>query len=606
MKKLFKYIFLLVTLCFIFSPIEAKKKSKKSTKKSIVKGKSSKKKRNSKSSKNKKTVNLNKTNLKDLLNETTVTVAPSKIDSVPDKVITILSAFKPQLKNVAKISFSNAIASVDTVDINLNYQVPSQNLSFEYRPISLIPRSFLIDSNFEKTKNINTTIGFGNYAQFKVKLNAIFKDKWNNSHSFSILNQSAKGTNHYLQLIKNWEFQYLGDLKIHKNTSIQSLVFYSSNQRYRYGLVPDSIQYPLSNFSQKYDHTGLQLSLINSNNTQKLFIYNPILKIEYFKGINDVSNNWFEFNNPMYLVLKNKLKFNFDLNYSYNQYNLSSTNHQKNTLLKLDPSISIEKWGTLIKAGASPVLINKNNYQFNPNVYLQKKLADTIYTIKSGWNTIFFNNQYTTLAIQNPWIDPVDNMLVTSNEKKYIHLEVNTNKKLYYTIGLSINEYKNLLFFNQIIDKDAINSGLKYKAIFERRAATLELDASLRYQFSDKFLLTNSLHYKQFNIIRENAKPWGILPLEINSSLNWNPNNKWNLETSFSYWTGAAQFEANNRTFNLKNVLVINAGFNYKLSSTWSAWAKGENLLDKPYERWASYPSLGAQITAGIIYSFRK
>ena len=60
------------------------------------------------------------------------------------------------------------------------------------------------------------------------------------------------------------------------------------------------------------------------------------------------------------------------------------------------------------------------------------------------------------------------------------------------------------------------------------------------------------------------------------------------------------------KAIDLKNVLVLNAGFSYKLSSAWSVWARGENLLDKPYERWANYPSLGAQITAGIIYSFRK
>ena len=92
----------------------------------------------------------------------------------------------------------------------------------------------------------------------------------------------------------------------------------------------------------------------------------------------------------------------------------------------------------------------------------------------------------------------------------------------------------------------------------------------------------------------------------IKFKINWLPSKKWIVEASAQYWTGAAQFEDNNRPFDLKNVLVLNAGFTYKISSAWSVWAKGENLLDKPYERWANYPSLGAQITAGIIYSYRK
>ena len=201
---------------------------------------------------------------------------------------------------------------------------------------------------------------------------------------------------------------------------------------------------------------------------------------------------------------------------------------------------------------------------------------------------------------------PVADMKITSNEKKYITIEVSAGKRLDYSIGVSINEYKNLPFFNRILGTDVNTFGLKYQAIFEKRAATLELDAKLRYQFSDKLLFINTLNYKQFNIIKDNAKPWGILPLEVNSSFNWLPNKKWILEASALYFTGAAQYESNNKAYNLKNVFVLNAGFTFKLSSAWSVWAKGENLLDKPYERWAYYPSLGAQITGGIIYSFRK
>ena len=116
MKHLLKYIFLLITICVIVTPVEAKKKQRKSQKTSSVKKKVNKKKtNNNKTVVAKKTANLNKVNLNELLNETTVTVAPSKSDSVPEKVVTILSAFKPQLKNVAKIGFVNATALVDSL-----------------------------------------------------------------------------------------------------------------------------------------------------------------------------------------------------------------------------------------------------------------------------------------------------------------------------------------------------------------------------------------------------------------------------------------------------------------------------------------------------------
>jgi hypothetical protein len=351
---------------------------------------------------------------------------------------------------------------------------------------------------------------------------------------------------------------------------------------------------------------GASFALLNTKVKQRLFNIHPIAKFEHFQGIIDATNTWYEISNPMYLQFRNKFKFNVDLSYSFNQYNPTGIIHQQNTILRADPAFSIEKWGTIIKAGTSPVWLNKDDYQFYPNVHLQKKLTDTNYLVKTGWTTLFDNTQYTSLAIQNPWVMPVADMKITTNEKKYITVEVSSGKRLDYSIGVSINEYKNLPFFNRILGTDVNTFGLKYQAIFEKRASVLELDAKIRYQFSDKLLLVNTLNYKQFNIIKDNAKPWGILPLEVNSTFNWLPSKKWIVEASAQYWTGAAQFEDNNRPFDLKNVLVLNAGFTYKISSAWSVWAKGENLLDKPYERWANYPSLGAQITAGIIYSYRK
>ncbi len=605
MKHLLKYIFLLITICVIVTPVEAKKKQKKSQKSAISKKKTAKKKNKTTAIKPKQ-VNTEKVNLKELLNETTVTVAPTKSDSVPEKVVTILSAFKPQLKNVAKIGFVNATANVDTTAVYLNYQVPSQNLSFEYRPISLVPRAIVHDSVVSLTNITNLKIGFGNYSHQYAQLGINTLDKWKNTHSITLFDEASTGTDHHLQIIREIGAKYIGDQYINKYNNIQTQLFYNHSQRYRFGLVPDASKLPESNYEHNFEHMGASFALLNTKVKQRLFNIHPIAKFEQFQGIIDATNTWYEINNPMYFQFKNKIKFNLDISYSFNQYNPTGIIHQKNTILRGDPAISIEKWGTIIKAGASPVWVNKDNYQFYPNVHLQKKLTDTNYLVKTGWTTLFDNTQYTSLAIQNPWVMPVADMKITSNEKKYITIEVSAGKRLDYSIGVSINEYKNLPFFNRILGTDVNTFGLKYQAIFEKRASTLELDAKLRYQFSDKLLFVNTLNYKQFNLIKDNAKPWGILPLEVNSSFNWLPNKKWIIEASAVYWTGAAQFESNNKAYDLKNFFVLNAGFTFKLSSAWSVWAKGENLLDKPYERWAYYPSLGAQITGGIIYSFRK
>ena len=103
MKYNFKHIlFLLIASFLIYMPAQAQKK-KKNTKQTTTKKKAVK--TNNKSIKA-KTVTIKtapKVNTKEPAPVKTAPAPIVKTDSLPEKVVTILSAFKPQLKNLAKI-----------------------------------------------------------------------------------------------------------------------------------------------------------------------------------------------------------------------------------------------------------------------------------------------------------------------------------------------------------------------------------------------------------------------------------------------------------------------------------------------------------------------
>ena len=169
MKSMIRYGLLAIALiCFSNMGI-AQKKNKKKAKTTI----SAKKKKKS----TKKTTTRKKQSVKKrpsvAIYKVVDTISPLRpitslpfknytIDSIPEKVVTIVSAFKPQLKNVAKIGFLNATAVVDTNSVLLSYQVPSQNLSFQYQPIALVPRAIKIDSLNAIKQSANIKIGMGN------------------------------------------------------------------------------------------------------------------------------------------------------------------------------------------------------------------------------------------------------------------------------------------------------------------------------------------------------------------------------------------------------------------------------------------------------------
>ena len=141
MSTFLKYSILFLVLLTTSSDASAwqRKNKKKATKTSQhSKKKKTNKKSNIKSIKSKKPLIVpTKIKLEDIVKQVPIDIPVLK-DTTPAKVVSILSAFKPQLKSLVKINFTNAAPMVDTQSVHYAYQVPGQNLSFSYRPIALI------------------------------------------------------------------------------------------------------------------------------------------------------------------------------------------------------------------------------------------------------------------------------------------------------------------------------------------------------------------------------------------------------------------------------------------------------------------------------------
>ena len=612
MKSMIRYGLLAIALiCFSNMGI-AQKKNKKKAKTTISakkKKKSTKKTTTRKNQSVKKRPSVAIYKVVDTISRLRpITSLPFKnytIDSIPEKVVTIVSAFKPQLKNVAKIGFLNATAVVDTNSVQLSYQVPSQNLSFQYQPIALVPRAIKIDSLNAIKQSANIKIGMGNYFNQFIQLEGALVDQKAQQHHVSILNESIAGP-HPIQKWNSIGLNYNGSYSMNKNKVLNTQVYFNQSNRYRYGLVPDSTILPLKNFEQKLTFIGANFSLINNQVASDEFNYAPILKFNHSNLINQANNLVIDLYSPIMYSLKNSIKLHADFNFSYNQYNQVNRNSINNTIFQFDPSLELNKTQYRLNIGVRPTIAN-GDFALYPKIELTKKLKDTNYILDAGWNTSVNNNQLMQLIGQNHWISAPSSMPISSKENKYLNVQVTVSKRLNYGFNMALNDYRELPFFNQTKQmNNPIQEGLKFDVLFEKRAIAIELVGNLRYQFSDKILWKNNFKYIQFNLIRENTQAWGILPFEFNSQLNWVFNKKLLLDAAGQFWTGSKTSAGLGNAYQLNNTFVLNAGMQYTISDQWTFWGKGENLLDQQYQRWANYPSLGIQILAGIQYKFRK
>jgi hypothetical protein len=617
MKSIIRYGLLAIALiCFSNMGIAQKKNKKKATTSISAKKKKkpNKKKSNIKTSaRNIQTIKNRPIVAKYNVVDTAIQLVPTTslpfkkytIDSIPEKVVTIVSAFRPQLKNIAKIGFLNATALVDTNSVLFSYQVPSQNLSFQYQPIALVPRAIKFDSINAIKQSAKVKIGMGNYFNQFIQLEGALVDQKAQQHHLSIINESIAGP-HPIQKWNTFGLNYNGSYSMDKNKILNTQVYFNQSNRYRYGLVPDTTILPLKNFEQKLTVIGVNFSLVNKQVVSNPFNYAPILKFNHSNLINQANNLVIDLYSPIMYSLKNNIKLHADLNFSFNQYNPVNRNSSNNTILQFDPSLELNKTQYRLNIGVRPTIGN-GDFTLYPKIELTKKLKDTNYVLDAGWNTSVINNQLIQLIGQNHWISAPNSMPISSKENKYLNVQVTMSKRLNYGFNMALNDYRELPFFNQTKQMNKpIQEGLKFDVLFEKRAIAIELVGNLRYQFSDKLLWKNNFKYIQFNLIRENTQAWGILPFEFNSQLNWVFNKKLLLDASGQFWTGSKTSAGLGNAYQLNNTFVLNAGMQYTISDHWTFWGKGENLLDQQYQRWANYPSLGVQIVAGIQYKFRK
>jgi hypothetical protein len=617
MKSIIRYGLLAIALiCFSNMGIAQKKNKKKATTSISAKKKKkpNKKKSNIKTSaRNIQTIKNRPIVAKYNVVDTAIQLVPTTslpfkkytIDSIPEKVVTIVSAFRPQLKNIAKIGFLNATALVDTNSVLFSYQVPSQNLSFQYQPIALVPRAIKFDSINAIKQSAKVKIGMGNYFNQFIQLEGALVDQKAQQHHLSIINESIAGP-HPIQKWNTFGLNYNGSYSMDKNKILNTQVYFNQSNRYRYGLVPDTTILPLKNFEQKLTVIGVNFSLVNKQVVSNPFNYAPILKFNHSNLINQANNLVIDLYSPIMYSLKNNIKLHADLNFSFNQYNPVNRNSSNNTILQFDPSLELNKTQYRLNIGVRPTIGN-GDFTLYPKIELTKKLKDTNYVLDAGWNTSVINNQLIQLIGQNHWISAPNSMPISSKENKYLNVQVTVSKRLNYGFNMALNDYRELPFFNQTKQMNKpIQEGLKFDVLFEKRAIAIELVGNLRYQFSDKLLWKNNFKYIQFNLIRENTQAWGILPFEFNSQLNWVFNKKLLLDASGQFWTGSKTSAGLGNAYQLNNTFVLNAGMQYTISDHWTFWGKGENLLDQQYQRWANYPSLGVQIVAGIQYKFRK
>ena len=522
-------------------------------------------------------------------------------DTSAPKVVTVTSAFKPFLKNAAKVNFTAATPVIDSSKIPVVYAIPSQNLFFAYQPAALKPLALAVDSGYVWENDQYIKFGAGNFSSFLGEAAFSFGDGKNSITN--VRGNFLTSTGHLpAQQASKWGIDVLSVFNTKNNHEWTTHPFYHTSTQYQYGYEPSTLSYAKDQILQQYNTVGLEAGLQNKVANSFGITYHPQLSFIRFSDNHEAQEN--------NLVIKAPINKAFGKIYSFNvgmTADISTAtfplipNYLKlvNNLYYINTSIQFKTPNFRLNAGIQPSWDNQN-FSTLPEISAEAKLSDANLLVEAGWIGYFQKNTFRSLAGFNPWIGPLTNLLNTRIREQYVGLKGAKGDHFTYQARFSLLHFNNQpLFVNNASD------GKTFNVLFEPEMQAVRLHGELGYTVQEKFSFIAAATFSQYNSLSVNTKPWGLLPLEVTGSLKWKLLKDLQVKADLFVWDGNPYRDKSLESRKLNPVADLNLGAEFAVMPRLNLWLQMNNLLNNTYQRWNQYQVLGFNVLGGVVYSFR-
>lgn len=522
-------------------------------------------------------------------------------DTSSPRVVTITSAFKPSLKNAAKINFTAASTYVDSSRTAVTYAVPAQNLFFSYQPVPIKPLALPVDTGFHWQNDHSIRAGLGNFNTFLLAGSFSFGDGIKSNTIVNADYLSNKG-DLFAQQYAKLGLSVLSVFNTNNNNEWTTKATYKNTTRYFYGFEPSTLSFKKEDLLQRFNEAGIEVGLRNKKANAFNISYAPKLSLKYFAD----NRQGKEYNAILDAPLRKSFanKFAIDLGIVADIASTSipfipNTLKITNNLFYVSPSVQFQSSVFKLNAGLRPSWDN-GKYETLPNITAEAKVGETGLLVEAGWVGYFQKNGYRSLTDINPWIAQPTGLLNTKIGEQYAGIRGAAGNHLTYRARLSFMRMNNQpLFPNQPGDGKAFN------VFFEPELDVLQVHGEIGYTLQEKLSLLGGLTYRQFTSLQTAEKAWGLLPLEITGVLRWKMFKDLQLKADVFLWDGSHYRSRNLTTLKLDPAADLNIGAEFSVMPKLNLWVQLNNVLNNKYRRWNQYEVLGLNVLGGVVYSFR-
>ncbi len=516
--------------------------------------------------------------------------------------IDINSSYKPVLRNAVKINLAGSQLPADTSRPNLNYKIPSQNLFYSYRPISLKPLALEQDTNLYLGNRNFLKAGFGNFSTPFVRAGISLGDGKTSLLNFTGDYIQSKGTAIVNQDYSQLNAKAAGSYFMPKNEFYGSFEL-NMHTYHLYGYDHSLYTFKKDSIKQQFQNVTARAGFKNTKATETGISYNPNIEINLFTNKDKANETNFIVDVPFEKVINDnfsaKLELKADVT-SYSTKNLLTTNVKlTNTIVQINPAVNYHTDVIKIHAGITPAW-NNNKYDLLPDIYAELPVKDKVFSIQAGWIGRFVKNNYRNLTAINPYLSPVLFQINTKETEYYGGIKASVAKHLNFSAKVGLVNYKNLPFFIN----DTLANEKSFLISNEASVNNFRVHGDFGYINQDKFSLTGGITFNGYTSLNSNARAWHTIPVELTGSLRW-----WALKTvliksDLRFFDGSNYLAKGNVAKTMGGGTDLSAGVEFKINKKISVWGDANNILNSRYERWHNYEVYGANFMGGVLIHF--
>jgi hypothetical protein len=275
---------------------------------------------------------------------------------------------------------------------------------------------------------------------------------------------------------------------------------------------------------------------------------------------------------------------------------------------RINPFVQYKKSGIYVKAGANIVFENdealnkRSDFHLFPQVDAHYMLADQ-FGVYAGFEGDVIRKTYWDFIQENPFLGPSERLLNTiQNYKAKAGIKGVLNDELTYEAGLAFGKFTNMHFF--------INSpsdSLRFNLVYDDDTRVVNYNAKVGWHIDKTYRLIASANYYYYNTstlgaafmrpewevsINNNFMPVEQLLLQFNA----------NLMGGIQGLVNFGPEETNLKQ--LPAILDLQLKADYQITDRFSAFAVGNNLLNRNNQRFLNYPVRGIQGILGLTFKF--